>query len=277
MKPEITRKEDGTIVLKITIPAGEVEKNRKKVTEDLQKQVSAPGFRKGKVPSQIAKNRIPKDLVQEEVLKQLVPEAYNKAIKEENLQPIISPRLHVETFDEGTGIVFEAETTEAPKIEVGDYKKAVQDVTAKSKIVIPGKNDENQKPNLDDVISAAMKEVKMTIPQILKEQEANRLLSQLLDELKSLGLNLDQYLGSRGKTADEIRKEYEDRAERDLKLEFFLRKVADDEKITVEPQDIETALATVQDPKQRDEIAQNPYFLANIIRQQKTLDYLSNL
>lgn len=277
MKPEITRKEDGTIVLKVTVPAAEVEKARKKVEEELTKQVSAPGFRKGKVPSNMAKQRIPKDLLQEEVLKQIVPEEYNKAVKEADLQPIISPRLHIETFDEGTGLVFEAETAEAPKVEVGDYKKAVKEVTAKSKIAVPGKNEEEQKPNLDDVITAALKSVKTTIPQILKEQEANRLLSQLLDELKSLGLNLDQYLASRGKTADEIRKEYEEKAEKDLTLEFFLRTVADQEKITVEPADIENALGTVQDPKQREEIAKNPYFLANIIRQQKTLDFLASL
>jgi hypothetical protein len=60
-------------------------------------------------------------------------------------------------------------------------------------------------------------------------------------------------------------------------LEFILRKVADDEKITVEKEDLEKALAAITDEKERAQIAQNPYVVASIIRQQKTLDFLSKL
>lgn len=277
MKPEVTRREDGTIVLKITIPADEVEKVRLKVEKNLLQNVSAPGFRKGKVPANIAKQRVSKEAIREEVLKEIVPDAYNKAIKEEGLQPIISPRLHVEEFEEGTGVTFEAETAETPKINLGEYKKAIQDVTAKSKIIVTGKENDQKKPNMDEVLAAALKEVKMDVPKVIVEQEANRLISQMLDELKTLGLTLDQYLSSRGKTGDDVRKEYEEKAENDLKLEFFLREVADIEKITVEQKDIDEALASVSDPKQREEVSKNPYFLANIIRQQKTLDFLSKI
>ena len=115
------------------------------------------------------------------------------------------------------------------------------------------------------------------IPRILIDQEANRLLSQLIDEIKRLGISLDQYLSSRGKTEVELRSEYEERAEKDLKLEFLLRKIADEEKITVEQKEIDEAVAAIKDEKQRKDIAQNPYLVASIIRQQKTLNYLSGL
>lgn len=275
MKPEITKKDDGSLTLKITISAQDVQKAREEVTDELVKHVSLPGFRKGKVPSHIAKEKLSKELVQEEVLKKVVPAAYNVAIKEAGINPIIQPKLHIETFDEGTGVVFEAETAEMPQVKLGKYKEAISKITAKSKIVVPGK--EEKKPNLDELMSAALEEIQVTIPQVLKEQEASRLLSQMLDELKTLGLTLDQYLASRSKTGDQLRSEYEEKAEKDLKLEFFLRTVADEEKITVEPKDIEEALNGVEDVKQREEIAKNPYFVANIIRQQKTLDFLSKI
>ena len=54
----------------------------------------------------------------------------------------------------------------------------------------------------------------------LIEKETNRLLSQLLDELKRLGMSLDQYLASRGKTDEQLRSEYDERAEKDLKMEW---------------------------------------------------------
>jgi trigger factor len=111
----------------------------------------------------------------------------------------------------------------------------------------------------------------------LIEQEANRLLSQLLDEIKRLGVSLDQYLASRGNTDKELRMEYEERAEKDLKLEFLLRRIADEEKITVEQQDIDKAVSEIKDEKQRKEVSSNPYLVAAIIRQQKTLDFLSKI
>jgi trigger factor len=172
-------------------------------------------------------------------------------------------------------LVYTAETCEAPEIKLNNYKKAVQDITAKSKIVVPGK--EQQKPSMDELVKAIMAQAEVKIPHIIVQQEATRLLSQTLDELKSLGISLDQYLASRNTNADELKKEYEAKAEQDLKLEFVLRKIADDEKITVEPKDIEEALKAITDQKQRETVAQNPYLVAAIIRQQKTLDFISKL
>lgn len=277
MKPTVTRKDDGTIVIKLHIPADVVNKAKEEITLELVKHVSLPGFRKGKVPAQMAREKLSKELVQEETLKKVVPEAYNSVVKAEGLTPIVSPRLHIESFDEEKGVTLEAETAEAPKVTLGKYKDAVKDVTAKSKIIVPGKEEKDQKPNLDQILASALKEVKVTIPKVIIDQEANRLLSQMLDELKSLGLTLEQFLASRNKTGEEVRKDYEDKAEQDLKLEFFLREVADVEKITVEPQDIEEALNGITDPKQREEVSRNPYFVANIIRQQKTLNFLTTI
>ncbi len=278
MKPEIKKQDDGTLVLKITVPHTEVEKARQKVKEELSKHISAPGFRKGQVPKKIAEEKLSKQVVQEETLKVVVPEAYNKTIKEEKLQPIVSPKLHIEIFEEGTDLVFEAVTALEPKVTLGDYKKAVKDVTAKSKIIKPGddKNADN-KPKVEDVLEAALTGAKVTVAKILIEEETNRLLTQLVDELQRLGMNLDQYLSTRGQTAEEMRKGYEEKATKDLQLEFLLKAIADEEKIVVEEKDIQDALSKFQDPTNREEIAKNPYFLVALIRQQKTIDYLMGL
>ncbi len=45
----------------------------------------------------------------------------------------------------------------------------------------------------------------------------------------------------------------------------------------VEKEDIERALATIENPKEREEIMKNPYLVASIIRQQKTVTFLSEL
>lgn len=274
---------DGTITLKITVPWRIVEAARGGVVTKLSKEVVVPGFRKGTAPQNIAETHLKKEVVQEEVLKEVLGKAYNDAVTVEKLTPIITPRVHVDTFEDGTDLVFSAELCEAPTVTLGDYKKAVSDITAKSKIVVPDSagslqaGKEAEKPNVDQILTAVVENSTVEIPKVLYEQEANRLLSQTLDELKSLGLTLDQYLASRNKTADDMRVEGEKKAKMDLSLEFVLRKIADTEKITVEKEDVDGALKEITDEKQRNQLLQNPYFLASIIRQQKTLDYLTKL
>lgn len=276
MASKIERLPDGTIKLTITVPAADAEAARIQVVDELIKHVEVAGFRKGQAPRKIAEEKLSPEGVREEVLKKVVTKAYNEALKEHALQPIITPSIHIETFTDGTEIVFTAETCEEPVIELGKYKDEVAKITAKSKIILPGEK-EPQKSNIEEVLAAILKTAKLTVPAILIEQEVNRLLGQMLDELKSLGMNLDGYLASRGKTPEEMREEYKSKAENDLKLEFILRKIADDQKITVEQKDVEEALATVKDPKQKEQIAKNPYFLASVIRQQKTLDFLTKI
>jgi len=270
-----TKAEDGTITLKITIPWKTVEEARAKVINALVKQVTVPGFRKGTAPENIAEKHLKKEIVQEEVLKDVLGKAYNEAVTSEKLTPIITPRVHVETFEDGTDLVFNAELCEAPEVTLKNYKEEVKNITAKSKIVVPGKEEE--KPNVDNILNTVVKNAEVKIPKVLYEQEANRLLSQMLDELKQLGLSLEQYLASRGKTAEDIRLEYEEKAKKDLSLEFVLRKIADTENITVEKEDVDLVLNDIKDEVQKAQLVSNPYLLASIIRQQKTLDFLTKI
>ena len=271
----ITKSEDNTITIKVTVPWQDVEAARTKIENEAIKHVEVAGFRKGSVPREIAKSKLSKEKIQEETLKKILTETYMEVIKKEGLNPIVSPQVHVDAFDEGTPLTYSAETCEAPAVNLNKYKDAVSKITAKSKIIVPGK--EESKPSMDEVVKAALEEVEVKIPKVIVQQEATRLLSQMLDELKSLGLSLDQYLSSRGKKGEDLKSEYEEKAAQDLKLEFMLRKIADVEKITVDPTDIEQALKGITDPKQKSAVSQNPYLVAAIIRQQKTLDFISKI
>lgn len=269
------REKDGTIKLTITLPVAAVKKAQQAVIEDTVKNAELPGFRKGKAPKKLVEENIAAQKLQEEVLKQLLPQAYMEAVKTHNIRPVMNPKIQVEKIEADKDWVFVATTCEMPKIELKDYKKRIQDVTAKSKIVIPGK--EQKEPSLDEIMKAFVAGVDVQIPHILIHQEADRLLAQTLDEIKRLGLTLDQYLASTGKTPDRLRSEYEAKAVADMTFEFALQKVAEVEKITIEEKEIEEALQKAKDPEERSRLESNRYLLASILRQQKTLDFLKHL
>lgn len=276
VKPEIVRQKDGTVELNITVPKETVQKERKKIEDILVKGISLPGFRKGMAPRDLALKSISEEKIREELLREVITAEYRKAVDKHKLQPIINPQIHIEAFDNDQDLKFTAEVAEEPEVKLGDYKKAVKEVTSKGKIVTK-KGEEPQKPSIDAVIAAGMSKVEVNIPNVIIEREISRLLSQLIDEINSIGMTLESYLESKKITSEKLREEYRNRAERDIKLEFFLRKVADEEKITVTADDITNAINKIEDKNQQDEIKKNPYLVASIIRQQKTIDFLTQI
>ena len=273
----VDRQDDGTIKITITLPLADVQKVSEEVVEEMSKHVKVPGFREGKAPQDMAAQNLNPEHVRENVLKKLLPPAYMEAVQEHNIKPIMNPKMHVEEVAPDKDWVFAALTCELPEIELGVYKKEVQKITSKSKIVVPGKEEEAKKPALDDIVKAVLATAKVQVPQVLVEQETDRLLSQLLSDIKKLGLSLEQYLGSTKRTPDDLRGEYAKRAEEDIKLEFVLQKIAETEKVTVDEKEIEEAIAKAKDPAEKQNLEANRYLLAGILRQQKTLDFLMNL
>src|SRR5207249_12228673 len=101
----------------------------------------------------------------------------------------------------------------------------VKKVTAKGKIVVPGKDPsassgQGQKPSMNEIVKALLDSAKVAVPKILVEQETDGLLAQLLDDVKRLGMNLDQYLASTKRTVEDLKGEYFRRAGDDITLEF---------------------------------------------------------
>jgi FKBP-type peptidyl-prolyl cis-trans isomerase (trigger factor) len=274
-KPVIERQENGNIKVTITLPKEDVQKARAEVVEQMAKSADVAGFRKGKAPKDLVEGKLNDDQVREETLKKLIPPAYTQAVQENNIKPIMNPKLHVEHIEEGEDWVFQAFTCELPEIDLGKYKEAVQKVTAKGKIIVPGK--EEQKPNMDEIVKVLLENAKVKVPEILIDQETDRLVAQLLEDIKKLGLGLDQYLASTKRNPQELREEYAKRAQNDIKLEFVLQQVAETENITVDPKEVEEAIEKAKDPAEKQNLEANRYLLAGILRQQKTLDFLMNL
>ncbi len=273
---------NGTIRLTITIPNSDVKRTWEEVMTGIVNTAEVQGFRKGKAPRKLVEEKIDKEKIKEEVLKKLLPLAYTEAIKTHDIKPIINPKIHVdpdqigvEKLEDGKDWQFVALTCEAPVVNLNNYKDNIKNITAKSKIVIPGK--EKTEIKFDDIVKALLDSVTAEIPGILIDNETDRLLSQTLEDVKKLGLTLDQYLSSTGKNPEVLRTEYRAKAENDIKLEFTLLKIAEEEKIAVEEKEISEAVLAGKSDDERKNLESNRYLLASILRQQKTLDFLKNL
>ncbi len=275
MKSLINKNDNGTIELTVTIPTDLVKKTRQEILDEHVKVEELPGFRKGMAPLDMVEKSLGEEHIREDILKKLLPLAYVEAVKEHGLNPVINPKINVQKIDEGSDWVFVALTAEGPKITLGNYKEAVKKVTAKGKIVVPGK--EQTPVSFNDVSEELLKIATLQVPGIIVDQEVERLLAQTLDEVKRLGLTLDQYLASTGRNIDALKLEYAGKAEKDIKLEFILQEIANQEVIKVEEKEIDEAIAQSKTEAERQNLQNNRNLLSNIIKQQKTPDFLRNL
>lgn len=86
------------------------------------KQVSVPGFRKGKVPRFIFEQRFGVESLYQDALDIILPEAYGAAIEETNIEPVDRPEVDVEQMEKGKSLIFTAKVTVKPEVKLGDYK-----------------------------------------------------------------------------------------------------------------------------------------------------------
>lgn len=279
MKSTIQKSADGTVELTITVPWTDIQATYQIVVDESVANAEIAGFRKGKAPKAMVEENLDKSKVYEETIKRLVPKAYTEAVAEQKITPIMMPEINLKSAEEGKDWVISAKTCERPDVKLGDYKKAIADLKASKapKIIVPGKEEtkgEQKGPTIDDVLSALMTAVSVSIPAILVEHEVTHQLSELVDQTKKLGLTVEQYLASTNKTAESVKADFTEIATKNLSFEFILEAIADAEKIAVTDEEVDKVFASAKSPEERKNLESQRYYLTSLIRRQKTLDKL---
>jgi FKBP-type peptidyl-prolyl cis-trans isomerase (trigger factor) len=156
--------------------------------------------------------------------------------------------------EEGKDWQIRGTTCELPEVTLGDYKKEIAGALRADSIIVPGKSDDAKPLSAEAsrakkegiVIKTLLSSVKITIPKILIEEEADSRLSSLLSRLEKLGLALESYLASIGKKAEDLRADYATQAREAIALDLILSKVAEAENIKIGEKEIDAALGMSQ-------------------------------
>jgi len=276
-----------TTQLIVDVPKLDIKKEEEQAFSRLQSQLTVAGFRQGKTPKDIAEKHISKDALYQELAQKLISRIYQEIITKEGLKPIISPKVDLVKAKEDEDWQIKITLAEKPMIEPGNYKKIIKEVKAKaekSNIWIPGKDKETKKPEeenknklLNEILTALLKETKLEISDLIVDEEINRRLTHLVDEIQKIGLTTENYLKSKNLSMESLKAQFKKETEDTYKLEFALAEIADKENIKVEKVDLDKLFINIKDEKERKKAEQNSYYYATILRKQKTLDYLISL
>ncbi|MBM7713478.1 trigger factor [Siminovitchia sp. FSL H7-0308] len=109
-------------ILTVEVDEGTVSKGLDEAFKKVVKQVSIPGFRKGRIPRSLFEKRFGVEALYQDALDVILPEAYMAAIKETGIEPIDQPEIDIEQMEKGKELIFKATVQVKPEVKLGDYK-----------------------------------------------------------------------------------------------------------------------------------------------------------
>lgn len=272
-----------TAQIEVTIPASVVADELEHAVSHLAPSVTVKGFRQGKAPLDLVKKELDPQKITEHALNHLLPHAVETAIKNHDIKPVALPTVSINNLDAGKDWIITLWFPLLPEFELGDYRSKIKQAKP-ADIWTPdqGKPDSKDVSREDEttkLFNALLSAYDFDVPESLVNEEVNQSLTRLLQQTQSLGLSIDDYLKSIGKTSDSLRQEYAKTATDNLKLEFVLAKISEDLNLQASDAEIDQLTAASGDAelKKRLHNPQERRYLASIITKRKTIDALLKL
>lgn len=122
MSLQVEKLEKNMAKLTIEASAEDLEKAIEQAYQKQKKQISIPGFRKGKVPRQMVEKMYGKEVFYEDAANALIPDAYDKALEECEEDIVSSPKIEVTQIEAGKPFIFTATVALKPEVKLGKYK-----------------------------------------------------------------------------------------------------------------------------------------------------------
>lgn len=113
--------------LDIEIPADTTKKSYDRVVSQYKRSLNIPGFRKGKVPTQVLLNRVGAERIKAAALEEMIQDSIEQAIKQESIDALGNYGLKdsfeelVSRFDPGQALSFTATVDVPPEPTVKNY------------------------------------------------------------------------------------------------------------------------------------------------------------
>jgi trigger factor len=123
MDARLGKIENGEAYIEIEIDAKMLEEGMEKAYRKVVKQVTIPGFRRGRVPRQLLEAHFGKEILFEDTLEFVVPDAYEKALEQLNIEPIAQPEFEeIGEIAEGQALKVDVKVAVKPDVTLGELE-----------------------------------------------------------------------------------------------------------------------------------------------------------
>lgn len=252
---------------------------RSKALENINNEITVDGFRKGKVPENILVSKVGEMAILEEMAELALSKVYPEIIIGEKIEAIGRPDISITKIASNIPLEFKIVTAVIPEIQMADYKSIAKkhpanpdekfEVTdtevdeAIKKIVSSHEDHTGHDHESDDfkkrvkdailqdkklqaqekrriALSDAILDASSTeIPELLVDSEVRRIEAQFSDDVKRMGVTLEDYLKHAKKSIEDLRQDWRPHALKKAKLQLILNNIVKLENLVVDPKEIE--------------------------------------
>lgn len=122
MNAVVLNKEKTDVKFSFEVSAEVLEQGMAFAYNKHKKQISIPGFRKGKVPRKLIEAQYGEGFFYEDAINHIFPDEYMAAVKELGLDVVSAPTLDVDYIESGRGAKFIIDVVVKPEVTLGQYK-----------------------------------------------------------------------------------------------------------------------------------------------------------
>ena len=122
MSLQVEKLEKNMAKLTIEVSADDLEKALQNAYNKQKKNLSVPGFRKGKVPRAMIEKMYGAEIFYDDAANAIIPKAYSDAYDECELELVSQPDIDIVQLEKGKPFIFTALVAVKPEVTLGEYK-----------------------------------------------------------------------------------------------------------------------------------------------------------
>jgi FKBP-type peptidyl-prolyl cis-trans isomerase (trigger factor) len=155
--------------------------------------------------------------------------------------------------------------------DVNDFKVKLKENMSKDK-----KIHTEQKRRVT-IIEKILKDSKIDMPQILIDEELNRMLYEFKAKVEGFKMEFEDYLKELKKSEEDLKKEWRADAEKRAKMNLVLPKIAMEEDIKLDEKEIEKEIKHIKEHHKDVNEAQAKVYVANVLTNEGVFKFLEKL
>lgn len=271
------------------VPAETLTPYRQRALSEISAELELPGFRKGKVPTDMVGKHVGELSVLEEAVNLFARDFYPELVEIQKIDVVGRPQVTITKLAPGNPVGLTIRTAVYPQVKpAGDWKKIGENIPLEPyigelpKMKVPPSPEEEQKAReylardkrRGAIIEHLLEKTKVEVPRVFVESELEKIMGQLKDDVKRFGTTFEGYLKQIGKTEEQLRADFRAQAEKRAKLQLVLNKIAEVEGIEADKEAVEKEMkhALQHFPSANPELLQ--IHVTTVLRNEKVLKLL---
>ncbi len=218
------------------IAAAHFDAQRVTALKNLAEKKTFDGFRPGQAPEAVIVRELGEEAVLWEMAKLAISSVYPAIITQEKIDALGRPDVSIIKIASGNPLGFKLTTAVMPQFQLPDYKQIARETNQAAS---------QPEERRTKIIEAIMAKTEIKLPTILIEAELNQMVRELETQAASAGKNFTEELKAAGKTVESLRADWRGVAEKRVKANLILERVAMVEKLEPAADKIEADVVAV--------------------------------